>query len=203
MRYSRACIIERNFCFFLGRNVSYQIWKLLVRNCSSVSSNLTLLRHLSPANETSSRSGRRAEPNLGHYELSSRERILVSTAARESSWEEKYENLYVNGRSTTIAKFFSSLSWSRGEEKKRVYILYAATVSRGDTNEKFFETFGKTFVRKKRLNTLKIHSEETAENASFPPPFISFWVGKIWGLKVCTVLKTMHFSLLEMRATFF
>lgn len=138
MRYSRACIIERNFCFFLGRNVSYQIWKLLVRNCSSVSSNLTLLRHLSPANETSSRSGRRAEPNLGHYELSSRERILVSTAARESSWEEKYENLYVNGRSTTIAKFFSSLSWSRGKKRKRGCICFTPQQLAGETRMKNF-----------------------------------------------------------------
>lgn len=130
---SRAMVIERNFCFlfffiFFQRNVLNLNETARARIPPRISP-----RHLSPANETSSRSGeRRAEPNLGHYELSANwERVLVSA---ESS-SRKYRNcMYVLmlARLLEIAKFFSSLSIARKEREGRCVqrFITVATVGR-------------------------------------------------------------------------
>lgn len=99
------------------------------------------------------------------------------------------------------AKFFSSLSIARKEIRK-VHFITVATIRRGDTNEKF-EAFGKNIRGEEEIK----HFENSLGawrrplkmlffSLSSPPLFISFWVGKIWGLKVCIVLKTVHFFLL-------
>lgn len=69
----------------------------------------------------------------------------------------------------------------------------------GGRNEKNSKHFGKNIHGEEEIkhfeNSLEKRVEETAGNAFFLPPssFISFWVGKIWGLEVCIALKTVHF----------
>lgn len=144
-------IIERNFCFlfffiFFQRNVLNLNETARARIPPRISP-----RHLSPANETSSRSGeRRAEPNLGHYELSANwERVLVSA---ESS-SRKYRNcMYVLmlARLLEIAKFFSSLSIARKEREGRCVQRFITVATVGRQEWKKFETFWKKHSRGRR-----------------------------------------------------
>lgn len=144
-------IIERNFCFlfffiFFQRNVLNLNETARARIPPRISP-----RHLSPANETSSRSGeRRAEPNLGHYELSANwERVLVSA---ESS-SRKYRNcMYVLmlARLLEIAKFFSSLSIARKEREGRCVQRFITVATVGRHEWKKFETFWKKHSRGRR-----------------------------------------------------
>lgn len=148
---SRAMVIERNFCFlfffiFFQRNVLNLNETARARIPPRISP-----RHLSPANETSSRSGeRRAEPNLGHYELSANwERVLVSA---ESS-SRKYRNcMYVLmlARLLEIAKFFSSLSIARKEREGRCVQRFITVATVGRQEWKKFETFWKKHSRGRR-----------------------------------------------------